>query len=613
MWWDATRIEATVTRQFVASHLSAEEAGRLDQAPGFGEGLTDETYWEWIEGKAKRIFLTLVDAGIPNRIFGAVDHSWDDDDLPIPFPQVERVTATKDSRINHRFYDRQFFCLIRYLEKGCHIDYNEDEVVPLEVLDRRQVTGLGHSPSVDRVGIPNTSVAPLYRRRVPLGDDPGTCSEHDFLAEITRIKDVQNDHIVSYFASYTYEDHGYVLFTPATDYSLKTVIAGLPPPLKALAKEERRNHVMNWIHCLSDTLCYLHNAGRSHGNIKPSTVHLTSDHRIALGTTSRLSPEDQTSSSDRVAFDRESYDYAAPEQWYRPLPNAALYRKAAAAVANSVSNNPFAINRGESATPIQRVAMPTPKLNAQAADVFSLGCIIVELLSLQLKRPPRAFAAHRAAKHKQAGRGGAVLDSSFHKNLGQVEAWMEGLAKDAAKKEREHPVFRGVAPTLQIAARMLSAVPQDRPTAAEVEQRIYRVLREQCGIPEPHCVHGYGSFDFGLQGLRISSGSSSGRSGGDGGEGEGEEGDGVADAFSISGRRQSRVVGIGSHRLSGSGGRSGVGRDPQSPRFGGFHFHRGSSPARRAGAATPLPEDGTWEGPVYGKGSRSVGVTGKTA
>src|SRR3954466_16280184 len=76
MWWDEKRIEATVTRQFVLSHLLPDEQLRLDLPLGFGGGLTDDTYMDWIHQKAKRIFLILVDLGVPDQIFGVIDDSW---------------------------------------------------------------------------------------------------------------------------------------------------------------------------------------------------------------------------------------------------------------------------------------------------------------------------------------------------------------------------------------------------------------------------------------------------------------------------------------------------------------------------------------------------------
>jgi hypothetical protein len=146
---------------------------------------------------------------------------------------------------------------------------------------------------------------------------------------------------------------------------------------------------------------------------------------------------------------------------------------------------------------------PTPHLNPQAADIFSLGCVILELLSFLTKKSTRAFAAHRAARHKTPGRGGAVLDSSFHKNLGQVESWMAALAREAAKKRKDDPLLAGVAPMLHVVERMLALHPSDRPAAHDVQTRMYEILHERCGVAEPHCVHQYGGWDFGIGKLKL--------------------------------------------------------------------------------------------------------------
>ncbi|KAK8025566.1 kinase-like domain-containing protein [Apiospora arundinis] len=515
MWWDATQIEATVTWQFVCNQLLPEEIQKLDLALGFGDGLTDGTYWEWIREKAPRIFLILVDLGAPDQIFSIVDDSWDDDDLPIALDQIERLalTSTRNGKIDRKFYYRQFHYLIRPLEKGGHCAYGDDEVIPLDIVDRRPVAGLNQNHSVDKVELPNYPGEILSRRRIPVGTAPGVLAEGDFLWEINYTKNIQNDHLVSYFASYTHQGFGYVLFTPASDYNLKTILGALPAPLKALSKQDRRTYVMNWTHCLVDTLCYLHNRGWAHGQIKPSTVLFNSKHHVFFTDLSRISAETLANSSDKAAFDRESYIYAAPEQWFRPPAGATNNQRRAAA--NSSPSSPpdeytFSIPRhgsepSNNSNSASAFHTSTPNLNPQAADIFSLGCVILELLSLQMKRPTRSFASHRAAKHKMPGRGGAVPDSSFHKNLGQVESWMAGLAKDADKKKGKDAVFRGVAPLCKVVARMLSVAPQDRPTAQEVVQETYKVLRES-GVSEPHCVHQYGGggWEYGMSGLRIS-------------------------------------------------------------------------------------------------------------
>ncbi|KAB5586017.1 kinase domain-containing protein [Coniochaeta sp. 2T2.1] len=551
MWWDSNLIEATVTRQFVCGNLLPEEIKRLDQPLGFGDGLTDGTYWEWIDEKAKRIFLVLVDLGVPDQIFGVIDDSWDDEDLPIALDQVEclALTPAKDLKFERKFYYRQFHYLLKPLQKGEHIDYDDFEIVPLDVVDRKQ--GLAVHHSTDKVVLPNHPGVSLCRRRIPLGSGPGCMEYEDFLYEVNSIRTVQNEHLVSYFASYTHQGYAYVLLTPVSDYTLKSFLATTPATFKNLPKRNRREHVLNWIHCLVDTVCFLHHRGLSHGNIKPSTVLLNHDNHIFLSDFSRLNPDllgsSTTSEHKPSSFDKESYDYAAPEQWFRPttvssssssrpvsgqfsFSTAGAHRRPTLA---SLSSSPpdkttFSISRANTTTLTDHVsshaqppafhAQPTPQLSPQAADIFSLACVILELLTFLLKKPSRGFATHRGARHKTPGRGGAVPDSSFHKNLGQVEGWMTTLAKEAGKKGSSARddgggglVFRGVAPMLRVVEGMLALHPAERPAARDVQARMYEILHDVCGVAEPHCVHQYrsdrdtrgGGWEVGIGRLRL--------------------------------------------------------------------------------------------------------------
>ncbi|KAK3315123.1 kinase domain-containing protein [Apodospora peruviana] len=515
MWWDPDTIDRTVTRQFVCNQLLPEEIKRLDKPLGFGDGLTDGTYWEWIDQKARRIFLILVDLGVPDQIFGVIDDSWDDEDLPIARDQVERLALTpaKDEKSERKFYYRQFYYLLRPLQKGEHAVYQDNEVVPLDVVEKKQALAPVHSNHVDRVVLPNHPGMVFCRRRIPLGPGggPGSLCPEDFLYEVNSIKNVQNQHLISYWGSYVYQGYGYILFTPATDYTLKSFLTTTSASIKHMDKQERRRLVMNWILCLVDTLCYIHNRGLSHGNIKPSTILLSHDNQVHFADFTRFNAEVFAGMTDKTSFDKESYDYAAPEQWFRPTsggPPSPNYRRSTMA---SFSTSPdtlnFSISRSMTDhggnSPMALMHAPTPQLNPQAADVFSLGCVILELLSFLLKKHGRPFATYRAAKHKSPGRGGAVLDSSFHKNLGQVESWMTQLAKDALKKDDE--IFRGFSPMLHLVERMLSLHPMERPAAQDVQTRMYQILRDVCGISEPHCVHQYGGWDFGIGSLKLNS------------------------------------------------------------------------------------------------------------
>ncbi|RSL40852.1 hypothetical protein CEP53_013117 [Fusarium sp. AF-6] len=516
-WWVDSRIEATVTRPFVLSQLLPDEIERLDRPVAFGgEDLTERTYWESIRNDAPRMFLILVDLGVPDQIFGVIDDGWDDAELPIALEDVDRLalTAVRDEKVEKKFYQRQFHYLLKPLQRGSHLVYGDHEVVPLDVVERSPLA-THKSHAIDKVKLPNVSGAFFCRRRYSLGAGPGAIPISEFLDAIQGIKGLQNEHMVSYWASYTHNGFGYVLFSPPSDLTLKSFLATTPSQFKHLAKTHRRELLMNWILCLVDTLCYLHSKNRSHGYIKPSTIFFTNQNHIFFSDSTRLTPDAVILHTDKSSFDREWYDYAAPEQWSRPAGASSPPNRF-----TPPDDSHFSMMQHYNSNSSTAMFLASnAHLSAQQADIFSLGCIILEILSLLVKKSSSKFAAFRSAKHKTAGRGGAVLDTSFHKNLGQVEAWMSGLAKDASRKaspgKDDSNFFRGVTPILHVVTGMLSTNPYDRPPAIEVQQRIYQIMTEVCGISEPHCVHQYSQdLETSFGGLQIQSnvGSVMGRS-----------------------------------------------------------------------------------------------------
>ncbi|KAF7961006.1 hypothetical protein EAE96_000675 [Botrytis aclada] len=510
MWWDEERIQTTVTRQFVSSKLRPDEQERLDEPLGFGDGLTDDTYMEWIEEKAKKIFLILVELGVPDQIFGVIDDSWGDDDLPIPMDQVGRLQLTYDrnEKLEKKFFQRQFNYLLRYIAKGEHIYYEDVEVVPLEPVEKghaRSVTSLLPN-SVDKVHLPGRPDTVFLRRRVLLGTSPERMLHEEFLSGIQAMKGVEHTHFTSLWASYIHQDKGYLLMTPANVNSLKSFLTIIPQSFKILAKQDRRILILNWLHCLAGALSFLHKTGLSHRNIKPSNVMLDLDNHIFLGD-SGVFPT-QLSTEEKGGFDKESYDYSAPEQHHytaastsslpnprlvssRPpassrsarIPSESMSHTASTSLGNDSSSiyTTSTSSQSEGSGPTQtRIQSRAGKHDPQKADIFALGAIFIEIITFLMKRATRNFASHRSSKNKTPGRGGGMPDSSFHKNLAQVDSWTNTLLKDATKKEDK--IFRGVSQLIAISQRMLSPEPDERPSATEVQERIYAILTENCGL-----------------------------------------------------------------------------------------------------------------------------------
>ncbi len=598
MWWDEDRVSSAVDRAYVLSHLRPSEARRLDQQLEFGDGLTDDTYMEWIENKAKRIFLILVDIGVPDQIFGVVDDSWDDDDLPIPLDQVERLqlTSRRDLRLEKKFFRRQFTYLLRHLRPGENLVYEDVEIVPLETVDKRQVAGVPEKKdgNPDKVCIPGRQEDVFLRRRIPLGDLPGEVPVVEFLSGIEKMRSRYHRHILSLWGSYIHLSTGYLLVTSVFDTTLRAALSVLPPSIKILAKEDRRILLLDWIHCLTEAVASLHAQGVAHGHIKPSNILLDGDNKIFLADSGHFADKKTTE------FDKETYDYAArerplslqstsvasftsnqpynstprkksistlksprpsvsiaspetsptlslatisPSRFRRkknlltidPNPNPSAPTKPVTTLPmspKSPTNSIFSkanIHRHKPQPQAQTIAPPSPPRSPPPpydplkADIYSLGCIYLELLTLLLKRKSAAFASHRSKSNtsrlgaapqptssksgnsrpgtansrtnlSSAGALGGVgagqregrrcpfpaPSTAFADNASAVESWTFSLLKDA--KKREDRVYRGVSHLLNLTTRMLAEDPAQRPSARYCVERTWEILTRISGL-----------------------------------------------------------------------------------------------------------------------------------
>jgi len=518
-WWDEQKIQETATPRFIRQALhSRSSKKRLDEQLQFGEGLTESTYLDWILEHTRKFFLILVELNCADMIFEIIDGSWDDEDLPLSLQTVERL-GLGSAGVEKKFAKKQYTYLVRELVPGETMEYSEEEVVPLEVVSRRVSTAAGgtiRGGLVEKVYFPRQREVYYSRRRVLLSqegdEDSGAggnkMSPASFLAEISRLGSIDHAHIVSIYASYMHDGYGYLILSPCIDLTLKSFLHSPPPAWKSQPKDKRRRIIFNWLHCLADALAYLHEKGISHGGVKPSSFIIdATTYKIFFadtGDSNRLdsSPANTTVPSSFISrqfsasTDVEGYEYGAPEHWQRilavhespSLPTNTVfsgrsYRKASTQSTNSNSSEEtpspsstnISVGHWSSATPARRTT----------SDMFSLGCIYLDILSFKQKRKTTAFISYRSAKNRRPRESGPP-DASFHANLGQVDSWIGGLLKETKKKSDEAFVE-----ALSITRRMLSRDPEARPGARRVADECYTVVRGVCeGVEMPCCgVH----------------------------------------------------------------------------------------------------------------------------
>lgn len=536
-FWDQQKIDDTVTRKYVIEHIGGGKAEnatlrkRLDTPMSFGDGLTESTYVEWILERAKTFFLLLLELGVPEKIFQIVEGSWDDDDLPVDAETVLEL-GLDNASLEKKLLKKQHMFLLRLIQAGDHVDYSEDETVPIECASsRRQVNvnmnvnvnmgidGLStHAVILDKVYFPRNRQDFFMRMQVPLGDgdDGKTIQPAVFLREIEASKAVIHKHIVKIHASYTHQSDGYILLTPACELSLNQFIKYTPYTFKSMPKDRRRRVLLEWLHCLADALAYMYEKGVAHRDIHPRSILIdqaTNNILFAdIGNFKHLDPGNKT-----LTHDVEAYEYAAPELWQRTMTSfggtsptsttyaGRAYRKNSSSNASSTgSTGPVLTaytgpgsggDTGAPITPVQSHSTSNSSgfqvglsqwvatsNNPSKSDVFSLGCIFLDLLTFLLKKRSSAFCAHRSKKQRRP-RQSATPDQSFHANIGQVKTWIDELDNEAERKQ-DLTVSR----VLALVRTMIDRDPSDRPHPQQVAHALYKMLEAEFVLADSPAV-----------------------------------------------------------------------------------------------------------------------------
>jgi serine/threonine protein kinase len=518
IWWTEERINEKVTQDFVTSRLQPQERERLTCPVGFGD-LSDDTYIEWILDKARRLFLVLAEIGEADRIFAVVDRSWDDDDLPLQMDDIEQLALSnrRDNHANARFYHTQFSFLLRELRDGVHIDYAPNEEVPLEYV--QTLPAAVSLQNWSRVHLPKRPTEIYIRRRFALGNaEAHDAFEADFMMDVESARMVEHEHIAPVWASYTAKGTGYIVTNFVGQHTLRTFIDHrTPTQYQKLAKPDRRWLILNWLHCLADAIATLHQNGFCHSAIRPSNILISEQNAIAFSDIGSLA----TFQKDKRPDPMDVYVYGAPEAHVdpqafdldAPAPSPIVPSTKHTSVISKSSSGSSTSNSSQrqklTKTPTTdfsgfNFGFKRTKLTSKArsgthetekADIFSLGCVFLEIITFMLKKKPHDFLKHRSSKQKiNTGGKNSRTDSSFHANLEKLDTWIAILEK--ASFEHDDDAFRAIPPSLDLVRNMLSRAPVVRPTARDVRDRLLDIILHETAIPDIHC--GAHKHDIGL-------------------------------------------------------------------------------------------------------------------
>ena len=510
-WWSNERIRTTVNAAYIERELESKHlVDKVHRVLAFGDCLTDDTYLDWILERSLRFFLILNEIGVPEKIFEIIDKSFADDDLPLSQDTLWDLNlfGGRSETLDKKFHREQFNFLIQELEPGGHVEYGDWEVVPVEPFVKRP----GIAKANDKVYIHGN----LYTRKKITVLEDDSIDEVQFIMHLKSLSTIRHPHLVSIWSTYSQEKCIYILLAPATETTLKSFLEEQPKAFKSLEKAERREILLTWTHCLAAALAYLHDRGFAHQTVRPGTITVDHNNKIYLGDYSALKNLDAEESP--YSYNGDMYDHAAPENWLRkprlhevaalktilpgggrtsrripkaptaerktslPLPStpADTTRTNSKSGSSDSSTNASRPRNALITTfaPTERRISTSSSINSrnskpEAADVFSLTTVLITLLSMILQHTPKTFASHRSRLNRQAGRGNAPPDASFHKNLNQVEKWLDMLAKEAGQREKKDMKFWGtVVETVQLCRLGIKKEAKERITAKELDYKV---------------------------------------------------------------------------------------------------------------------------------------------
>ncbi|KAI8941711.1 hypothetical protein NX059_002919 [Plenodomus lindquistii] len=334
-----------------------------------------------------------------------------DESLPFPEDRLQGIVGNA-----RKFVEEQWRATSKELPfSGGHVDFTARETVPLQPLGIIK-SSRNSEKSVDRVRLlGNTDERILVRKRF-VTTRPS--QKATVMEQINKFKQYEHKGIAKLLCSYAQPSHVGIV-TEKAQYSLDDYLSQ-PGHDSARAKL-----LVDWMYDLASGLEYLHSQSICHRNIRPRKI-LIDENRIFFGpfdigqNVDTFSPTNATSQRlDQLHtyFQDQSYVYAAPEA---------------------------IVSRGK-----------------RMADVFSLGCVFLTMMTVAQNQSQSVFTTYRA---------GSTQDASFHAHLDRVASWRtrlhaaatSGLRNGLIGSGRRLRQLKAESEWLSIIEKMIPARPKER-------------------------------------------------------------------------------------------------------------------------------------------------------
>jgi len=334
-----------------------------------------------------------------------------DESLPLPEDRLQGIVTNA-----RKVVEEQWRATAKELPlTGAHVDLTARETVPLLHVSLIKQSR-NSEKSVDKVRLQGTKDDRVLVRKRFVTARPS--QKAAILEQISKFKQYEHKNIAKLLCSYAQPSHVGII-TDKAQYSLEDYLSlpGNDP--------NRPKQLVDWMYDLGSALEYLHAQSICHRSLRPRKI-LIDGTRIflapfdigqALDTFSPTMASSQRVDQLQTYFQDQTYVYAAPEA---------------------------IVSRGK-----------------RMADVFSLGCVFLSMMTVAAGQSLSVFAQYRA---------GSTQDASFYAHLDRVASWRNrlhagttsGLRTGLVASGRRLRQLKAEAEWLGMIEKMLLARPKER-------------------------------------------------------------------------------------------------------------------------------------------------------
>ncbi|KAL8731999.1 MAG: hypothetical protein Q9181_004099 [Wetmoreana brouardii] len=397
-----------------------------------------------------------------------IDHNVQDSDLPLEKHKIEQVLGMENCRYASTFFTEQHRAVPRTWDEGHHLEVEEEEPLPLRYIAPYHQGSYG---MVTMVQDPLTQVFYARKQQLLSAEEHENAATRKHLEEETkRLRNLRHKHVVQLVKTYQRgRAYGMILKPAATSDLERLILRYYDNRFDANNNCKPRDWLgplfLHAFGCLSKGLEYIHRRDIRHKDVKPANILYE---KALGGHKARLLWADfglaydfsATGNSKTKSAKVYSQRYAAPEILAASTRLVSNGRTTAHPALDS------SIPDGEEAVVDAQIESDFKETeetgHGRMTDVFSLGCVFLELLACllddRLPMDAKAFKDPREPPKNTEHLPQEVR--MFSQYILELKEW--------ARQRGESDIDGKLKPLLKLAVKMISRTPGDRPPVADV-------------------------------------------------------------------------------------------------------------------------------------------------